>query len=174
MWIKELLEKVGDTRQDKDKALPATALLKLFAVQPQFFFLPNTQKSDLCPCMQIGSNPGGCWHYQGGLSGSLHFLAIWLLLIKPCVYLLLLFWETTTHCQSLGKQGNAQAHRQAHTPLAKLATKPYKGHNYANTPKCGRMFFSVYSSLRDKKRVRVRVTAVSACQHPGPALFCWN
>lgn len=103
------------------------------------FFLPNTQ--NLCLCRQKCSSPGGCWHYQGGLSGSLHFLAIWLLQIKPCVYLLLLFWVMTTHRQSLSKQGNAQTHRQAHTLLAKLATKPYEGHNHANTPKYGRMFF---------------------------------
>lgn len=39
-----------------------------------------------------------------------------------------------------------------HTLLAKLAAEPYKGHNYANTLKCGRIiFFSVYPSFQDKK-----------------------
>lgn len=131
------MEKVRNTRTECHQQ----QLSSNFLLHSSVFFLPNTQKSNPCLCMQTGSNPGGCWHYQRGLSGSLHFLAIWLLLIKPCVYLLLLFWETTTHCQSLSKQGNAQTHRQAHTLLAKLATKPYKGHNYANMPKCGRMFF---------------------------------
>lgn len=134
------------------------------------FFLPNTQKSNPCLCMHTGSNPGGCWHYQRGLSGSLHFLAIWLLLIKPCVYLLLLFWETTTtHCQSLSKQGNTQTHRQAHTLLAKLATKSYKDHNCANMPKCGRMFFlfTFQSEIRGRSGSGSHTT--STCQYSVPA-----
>lgn len=118
--------------------------------------------------MQIGSNPGGCWHYQRGLPGSLHFLAIWLLLIKPFIYLLLLFWEMTTHCQSLRKQGNAQTHRQAYTLLAKLATKPY---NYANTPKCGRMFFlfTLQSQIRGGSGSGSHV--ISTCQYPALLSF---
>lgn len=145
-----------------------------FCCTALLFFLPNTQKSNPCLCMQTGSNPGGHWHHQRGLSGSLHFLAIWLLLIKPCVYLLLLFWEKTTHCQSLSKQGNAQPHRQAHTLLAKLATKSYKGHSYANISKCGRMFFlfTLQSKIRGGSGSGPHV--ISTCQYPGPALFCWD
>lgn len=44
MWIKELMENVRNTWQDKDRVSSATGLLKLFAVQLHFFFfLPNTQ-----------------------------------------------------------------------------------------------------------------------------------
>lgn len=145
-----------------------------FCCTAPFFFPPKHTKNQTRLCMQIGSNCEGHWHYQRGLSGSLHFLAIWLLLIKPSVYLLLLFWETTTHCQSLSKQGNALTQRQAHTLLAKLATKPYKGHNSANIPKCGRMFFLLSLQSEIRRGSGSGNHAISACQYPGSAFLCWS
>lgn len=73
-------------------------------------------------------------------------------LIKFCVHLLLLFWKTTICCKSLSQQGNAQTHRHPHALPAKLAAEPYKGHNYANTRKCGRITFFFLFTLKSKIR----------------------
>jgi len=71
-----------------------------------------------------------------------------LLLIKYWVYLLFLLWKMTVCYKPLSQQGNAQTRRHAHTLLAKLVAEPYKGRNYSNTLKCGRIFFCLLFNPR--------------------------
>lgn len=148
------------------------------------FFLPNTQKSKPCLCMQIDKQSlGDGWCYQQSerriimktslLHRSSQMEITWSLLIKYCVYLLLLFWKTTICCKSLSQHRGMPRHTDMHTLcLPSWLLNRIKDITMQTHLSVAGLFFFVYPSIQDKKRARVRVTAISEHPHPSPDFFC--